>query len=102
MNQQFVNIMIKDHRCGGFPNQCPSVLFLRMSSVHFQIWLVALLGSGGDELVENSSFAVSQRGEGQQSREADTEGLNEQAQRHRYPSRDQVLHGTNILSRVLE
>lgn len=42
------------------------------------------------------------RGEGRPCREADTEGLNEQAQRLRSPSRDQVLHRTSILSRVLE
>lgn len=79
---------------------CLSSLYDPSSLSH--IWLAALLRSGDDELVENNSFAVSQRGEGWQRREADTEGLNEQAQRQRYPSRDQVLHRTSILSRVLE
>lgn len=73
-----------------------------MTRVHSHIWLDAPLRSGDDELVENNSFAVSQRGEARQRREADTEGLNEQAQRPRYPSRDQVLRRTSILSRVLE
>lgn len=39
----------------------------------------------GKKKKKNYSFAVSQRGEGWQRREADTEGLNEQAQRQQLP-----------------
>lgn len=76
------------------PYERPSV---RTLSVYAHIWLGALLGSGEDELLENHSFAVSQRGEGQiqkasMSRHKGTDS----------PSRDRVLHRTSFVSPLLE
>lgn len=51
----------------------------------YHVWLGVPLRSADDELVENNSFADSQRGEGWQHGGADTEGLNEQAQRRQLP-----------------
>lgn len=106
ISPQFVNALIKDIKKKMTVVDFKINVFLfghfHMPRVHSHIWLDAILRSGDDELGENNSCAVSQRGEGQQRREADTEGLNEQAQRQQCPSRDQVLHRTSILSRVLE
>lgn len=65
---------------------CLFICNVRPYDINSNIWTDALFRSGDDELVENLSFAISQRGEGWPHREADTEGLNEQAQRQRYPS----------------
>lgn len=62
-----------------------NALWILHDQVYAYVWLGAPLKSADDELVENNSFADLQRGEGWQHGEADTEGLNEQAQRQQLP-----------------